>query len=71
MIFQVSPELSRIDWEKMSIIAPSAVSTTSDDIDVENISSGEGNIIKAIQPIDNFKFYFFLFVNFVTLAYLI
>ena len=47
MIFQVPPELSRIDWEKMTIIAPSVVST-SDDIDVENIWSGEGNIIKAI-----------------------
>lgn len=47
MLFQVSPELSRIDWEKMTIIPPSTVST-SDDIDVEKISNGDGNIIKAI-----------------------
>lgn len=43
MLFQVSPELSRIDWEEMTIIPPLIVST-SDDIDVKMISNGEGNI---------------------------
>lgn len=48
MLFQVSPELSRIDWENMTIIAPSVVSA-SHDIDVERISNGDGNIIKAVS----------------------
>lgn len=47
MLFQVSPELSRINWEKMSIVPPS-IESTSDVIDVENISNEEGNIMKAI-----------------------
>jgi hypothetical protein len=38
---------SRIDREEMTIIPPLIVST-SDDIDVEMISNGEGNIITAI-----------------------
>jgi hypothetical protein len=43
ILFQVSPELSRIDWEEMTIFPPLIVSTSAD-IDVEMISNGEGNI---------------------------